>query len=219
MSTSQEGPKKLTIKKYPNRRFYDTTRSGHVSSAEIHDLIVQGYEVEITDSATGENITNAFLTQLILEHHAPKLSIFPSQTLHQIIRTQQQFLGGVVEQFFRQWADGYRASHDRWLEFTRMMFGAAPPVAGAPPAAINPMDWTRAWLDAMSGSARPGPTANSSSASSGGPATAGSASDAASVDRDREIAELRRQLEALSRKLDESGRGISDSPPIRGLDL
>ncbi|MBL8880319.1 MAG: hypothetical protein JNG88_14490 [Phycisphaerales bacterium] len=189
MPPTNDGPKKLAIKKYPNRRFYDTTRSCHVSSSEIHDLIVDGYEVEITDSATGENITNAFLTQLILEHHAPKLSIFPAQTLHQIIRTQQQLLGGVVEQYFRQWADSYRASHERWTELMRMMFGATPPMTPTSSAAINPMDWTRAWLDAMSGTARGSQTSSPASA--------------AGSDQSGEIAELRRQLDALSRKLDE----------------
>lgn len=193
MTEATDSPRRLIIKKYPNRRFYDTTRSCHVSSAEIHDLIVQGYEVEITDSATGDNITNAFLTQLILEHHAPKLSIFPTQTLHQIIRTQQQFLGGVMEQFFRQWADSYRASHDRWLELMRMMFGTTPPMPNPPAAAVNPMDWTRAWLDAMSGASRPPATGAAPPA----PETRDS------TDRDREIAELRSRIEALSKKLDQ----------------
>lgn len=202
MTDSAQPPKKLAIKKYPNRRFYDTTRSCHVSSSEIHDLIVEGYEVEITDSATGENITNAFLTQLILEHHAPKLSIFPAQTLHQIIRTQQQLLGGVVEQYFRQWADGYRASHDRWLELMRMMFGAAPPVAPPNPPAINPMDWTRAWLEAMNVNARNAQPVNQPRSSA---APVDSASAPSSNDQSREIAELRRQLDALSRKLDQRG--------------
>lgn len=183
--------RKLIIKKYPNRRFYDTTRSCHVSSAEIHDLIVQGYEVEITDSATGDNITNAFLTQLILEHHAPKLSIFPAQTLHQIIRTQQQFLGGVVEQYFRQWADSYRASHDRWLELMRMMFGTTPPIPNPPATVVNPMDWTRAWLDAMSGTQR--------TAEPQRPAS----EPREPADRDSEIAELRSRIEALSKKLEQ----------------
>ena len=53
---------RLQIKKYPNRRFYDSTRGQNVSLADLHDLIVQGHELAIADSTTGEDITNRILT-------------------------------------------------------------------------------------------------------------------------------------------------------------
>ena len=100
-TASPQSDNRLQIKKYPNRRFYDSTRGRNLSLADLHDLIMAGYELAILDSTTNEDITNQILTQLILERHAPKLAIFPAAILHQIIRTQEQFLGSVLEQFFR----------------------------------------------------------------------------------------------------------------------
>ena len=55
--TSPESPRRLIIKKYPNRRYYDATRSRHVTFEELHSLVRDGYELQVTDSKTGEDIT------------------------------------------------------------------------------------------------------------------------------------------------------------------
>jgi len=178
METDQSS-RQLAIKKYSNRRFYDTTRSRHVTLREMHDLICEGYSLEITDSKSGEDITHLILTQILLERDAPKLSIFPADILHQIIRTQQQFLGSVVEQFFAQVLAAHKASQDQWSRFLRNTIGFGQP------AASNPMEWTRSLLESML------------------PAhmkTAGRNSD--HDDRDREIEELHDRVAELSRMVE-----------------
>lgn len=170
----------LQIKKYPNRRFYDSTRGKNVSLADLHDLVIAGHELSITDSTTGEVITNQVLTQLILEHHAPKLSIFPAAVLHQIIRTQEQFLGSVLEQFFRQTIAAQRAAQQQWARMWQSAFGLpAAPVA-------SPADWPRLWFEAA-----------------GAVDKAADTPPPESPQPETEVHELRRQISELRKRVDQ----------------
>ncbi len=134
---------KLKIKKYSNRRFYDTTRSCHVTMAQMYDLIREGWELEIHDAKSGEDITNVVLTQILLERDAPKLDMFPPTVLHQMIRTQQELLGNVLEQFFAQVLATQQASQAQWNRFLQNTFGRAAQMAS------NPLDWTRSMMTAF----------------------------------------------------------------------
>lgn len=190
---SDSGPQKLKIKKYSNRRFYDTTRSRHLTLADMYQLICDGYELSVVDSKTGEDITNIVLTQIILEKDPPKLEIFPANILHQVIRTQNQFLGSVVEEFFRQVLETHKASQDRWTAFLRNTLGMATRVPSI-------FDWTRSWMDAMTPRTPGGPPASDAT-----PAAAANENG-----RESDVSALREQIESLTRrveKLSKQGRG------------
>jgi polyhydroxyalkanoate synthesis repressor PhaR len=92
----------LDIRKYSNRRLYDATRSQHITAEDLHRLVREGYDVVVTDSATGADITHQVLAQLILEREAPKLEVFPVTLLHEIIRANQQ----MWKRFVEQWLTG-----------------------------------------------------------------------------------------------------------------
>ena len=208
MAKTEKPPRELRIKKYSNRRFYDTTRSCHVTLGELHDLICAGHEVTVTDSKSGEDITHLVLTQILLERDAPKLNIFPANILHDVIRTQQEFLGGVVERFFRQALDAHRASHERWSSFLRNVLGANAML----PA--TPLDWTRAMMEAFSGQAPASTQSAGQPAAPDGKRAAeprAAAAVGAGEPRDAELAELRRRLAELTRKVE----SLNDKPRSR----
>jgi len=188
MVDGQETPKKLKIKRYSNRRFYDATRSCHLTFGDMHDLICAGHELSIEDSSSGDDITNLVLTQIILDRDPPKLGIFPANILHELIRTQQQLLGGVVEQYFRQVVETQRASQERWSAFLKNTLGFNPLQA------MNPLEWTRAIM---------GPPRNERPAEGTEPGGA-AASTAADDQRDAELRELRRQIESLREQMESS---------------
>lgn len=223
--------RRLKIKKYPNRRFYDATGSRHLTLGELHDLICEGYELTIVDSQSGDDITNVVLTQIILEREPPKLDIFPPNILHQVIRTKHKLLGSVVEQYFRQVLAAQRASQERWTAFLKNTLGFAPPTAAdaaewakrsADPTewarlAANPAEWARffmPWSAARSSAGQSDDQAPSGSPEQHVNSTDEGASDDASSARDDaseprptgkanedELATLRRQLEALERRV------------------
>lgn len=190
MAEGQDTPKRLKIKRYSNRRFYDATRSCHLTFGDMHDLICAGHELSIEDSSTGEDITNLVLTQIILDRDPPKLGIFPANILHELIRTQQQLLGGVVEQYFRQVVETQRASQERWASFLKNTLGFNPLQA------MNPLEWTRAIMGP--------PRAERAENDPGRGERSAASPPSPNEHRDVEMQELRRQIEVLREEMESS---------------
>src|SRR2546421_1253705 len=94
--------KKLEIKKYPNRRYYDATHSKHLTLEEIRTLIQQGYDIEVIDARSNADITAQVLTQLILELDTPKLDSLPVPLLVRLIRMNDQLVKDFIEKYFNQ---------------------------------------------------------------------------------------------------------------------
>lgn len=75
----------ITIKKYSNRRLYDTSASRYVNLEDIAALIRAGERVEVRDAATGDDLTRAVLLQVVLEVEGAR-DLFPPGLLHRVIR-------------------------------------------------------------------------------------------------------------------------------------
>jgi polyhydroxyalkanoate synthesis repressor PhaR len=98
----ESNPKRLEIKKYPNRRYYDATHSRHLTLEEIRSLIQQGYDVRVIDAKTSADITAQLLTQIILELDTPKLDSLPVPLLIRLIRMNDQLVKDFIEKYFNQ---------------------------------------------------------------------------------------------------------------------
>lgn len=94
--------KRLEIKKYPNRRYYDATHSRHLTLDEIRSLIQQGYDLRVIDAKTSADITAQVLTQIILEFDTPKLDSLPIPLLVRIIRVNDQLVKDFIDKYFNQ---------------------------------------------------------------------------------------------------------------------
>ena len=95
------------IKKYPNRRLYDTDISSYVTLEDVRQLIVDGETFVVRDARSGNDITRGVLMQIIAEHEEHGQPIFTTELLTQVIRfrgdSMQGFLGSFLErslQFF-----------------------------------------------------------------------------------------------------------------------
>jgi polyhydroxyalkanoate synthesis repressor PhaR len=108
----------VDLRRYPNRRYYDSARSQHLTLEDIYRLVRDGYNVRVSDSKTGEDITARILAQLILEHDPPKLAAFPADLLHQIIRSNESLLRDFVEKYF---SGALSAFLDSQREFDRYL--------------------------------------------------------------------------------------------------
>ena len=89
----------LTLKKYANRRLYDTEQSTYVTLNQVADLIRSGRQVEVVDAKTHEDVTAFILTQIILEEAKHRNGLLPVPLLHLII----QFGDNVLEEFFQKY--------------------------------------------------------------------------------------------------------------------
>lgn len=108
----------MELRRYPNRRYYDCSRSQHLTLDDIYRLVLDGKNVVVKDSKTEEDITARVLTQLILEHDPPKLAAFPVELLHQIIRSNETLLREFVEKYFNRALTAFLKSQrefDRYL--------------------------------------------------------------------------------------------------------
>ncbi len=124
MAESDNAPSPLLeIKKYSNRRYYDATRSCHVTMEGIYDLIRSGHEVRITDSKSGENITSKVLAQIILEYDPLKLEAFPTAMLHEVIRSNEKIVREFVDKYFSQAFQSFLDSQRQFEEFLRQAMG------------------------------------------------------------------------------------------------
>jgi polyhydroxyalkanoate synthesis repressor PhaR len=109
------------VKRYSNRKLYDTQESRYVTLEEIEELIRAGKEIAVVDAGSGEDLTAVTLTQIILENERNHRGTLPPAFLHQLIkhgeawqeflqRSMRSSLEGVVtsqreiERVFRDWA-------------------------------------------------------------------------------------------------------------------
>ncbi len=99
---SEPEARRLEIKKYPNRRYYDATHSRHLTLDEIRALVQQGYDLHVVDARTNADITGLVLTQIILELDTPKVDSFPVPLLIRIIRMNDQLVKDFIEKYFNQ---------------------------------------------------------------------------------------------------------------------
>ncbi|MDO5654471.1 MAG: polyhydroxyalkanoate synthesis repressor PhaR [Brachymonas sp.] len=97
------------LKKYPNRRLYDTASSSYITLAEVKDLVMEGTKFVVRDAKTGKNLTRSILLQIILEEEAGGAPIFTETVLANIVRfyghTMQGFFGANLENSIQAFAD------------------------------------------------------------------------------------------------------------------
>jgi polyhydroxyalkanoate synthesis repressor PhaR len=109
------------IKRYSNRKLYDTQESRYVTLEEIEEMIRGGKEISVVDASTGEDLTSVTLAQIILENERSHRAALPSAFLHQLVkhgeawqdfvqRSMRSSLEGIIssqrvlDRVFRDWA-------------------------------------------------------------------------------------------------------------------
>ncbi|MFA6986767.1 MAG: polyhydroxyalkanoate synthesis repressor PhaR [Arenimonas sp.] len=90
------------IKKYPNRRLYDTEISSYVTLEDVRQLIVEGENFEVRDAKTGKDLTRAVLLQILAEHEDIGQPIFSTQLLTTVIRFYGDSLQGIIGSYLER---------------------------------------------------------------------------------------------------------------------
>jgi polyhydroxyalkanoate synthesis repressor PhaR len=95
-SEGEAAPTVRTLKKYPNRRLYDTRTSSYITLADVKQMVLAGEEFEVRDAKTSEDLTRSILLQIILEEESGGVPMFSTATLSQIIRLYGHAMQGVM---------------------------------------------------------------------------------------------------------------------------
>src|ERR1041385_8213345 len=116
--TSSEGS--VVIKKYANRRLYNTQTSSYVTLDHLCEMVKEGVDFEVRDARTGEDITRSVLTQIIFEEEAKGQSLLPIKFLRQLIRfygdSLQAFVPGYLDLSMESFTKNQEAMRTRRAE-------------------------------------------------------------------------------------------------------
>jgi polyhydroxyalkanoate synthesis repressor PhaR len=109
-STASASAKSLRIiKKYPNRRLYDTISSAYITLAEVKQFVIDGKPFAVRDAKTSEDLTRSILLQIILEEEMGGVPMFSEAALSNMIRfyghTMQGFMGSMLEKNMQAFTD------------------------------------------------------------------------------------------------------------------
>src|ERR1700710_287898 len=108
MTTTKKSAERL-IKKYPNRRLYDTETSTYITLSDVKQLVLDQEEFKVMDAKSSEDLTRSILLQIILEEESGGLPMFSSTMLSQIIRfygnAMQGMMGTYLEKNIQAFTD------------------------------------------------------------------------------------------------------------------
>ncbi len=111
---------RIILKKYPNRRLYDTENSVYVTLNDVSEMIKQGRQVEVVDIKTGQDVTAFILTQIIMEKARNNHFLLPVSLLHLIIRFGENILDDFFDSYLEQNIRSYLAYRKNMEEQFRL---------------------------------------------------------------------------------------------------
>lgn len=97
----------LNLKKYANRRLYDTEKSAYVTLDDVMEAIRRGRRIAVAEAKTGEDVTAFILTQIILEKSRQRNSLLPVSLLHLIVQYGETILSEFFESYLEQTIKNY----------------------------------------------------------------------------------------------------------------
>jgi polyhydroxyalkanoate synthesis repressor PhaR len=177
----------VIIKKYANRRLYDTESSAYITLERLAQMVRQKRQFRVVDAKSGEDITRSVLAQIIMEEEARGATMLPVNFLRQLISMYGDSMQAVVPHYLEASLEALQRNQN---QFRDAMAGAI---------ASNPFaELARRNMEMFTAAAGRGKVPEPEAPAAG-------ASAAAAADTKAELAELKAQLAAMQRKLDRLG--------------
>jgi polyhydroxyalkanoate synthesis repressor PhaR len=127
------------IKKYPNRRLYDTQTSTYITVVDVKQLVLDQEDFKVIDAKSGEDLTRAILLQIILDEEAGGKPMFSAPVLSNIIRFYGHAMQGMMGMYLEKNVQAFLDIQERMAEQSKVLF-AANNKGGA---AANPDAWAQ----------------------------------------------------------------------------
>jgi polyhydroxyalkanoate synthesis repressor PhaR len=119
-------PQKRVIKKYPNRRLYDTSTSAYITLVEVKQMVLESQNFVVQDAKTGEDLTRAILLQIILEEEAGGVPMFSADMLANIIRYYGHSMQGLMGVYLERSINAFSEAQRKFQEQSSKMAGEFP---------------------------------------------------------------------------------------------
>lgn len=115
---------KIIIKKYANRRLYDTSASAYVTLEHLSELTRQGKEFTVQDAKTGEDLTRAVLAQIIFEQENKKEGVLPVSFLRQLIQFYGDNFQTMLPAYLELSMKTFGQQQEKWREYMQTALGS-----------------------------------------------------------------------------------------------
>ena len=112
-----------TIKKYPNRRLYDTANSGYITLVDVKQMVLENIEFQVVDAKSGEDLTRSILLQIILDEESVGVPMFSSEMLSQMIRFYGTAQQSIMGQYMEQNVKAFLAIQKKLQDQARQVYG------------------------------------------------------------------------------------------------
>ncbi len=116
------------IKKYPNRRLYDTRTSSYITLADVKELVLNNELFQVVDAKTGEDLTRSILLQIILEEEAGGAPMFTSDLLSHMIRFYGNAMQGMMGKYLESNIKAFTEMQAKLQDQARSIYGENSPV-------------------------------------------------------------------------------------------
>jgi polyhydroxyalkanoate synthesis repressor PhaR len=110
------------LKKYPNRRLYDTQTSSYITLADVKKMVLAGEHFEVRDAKTAEDLTRSILLQIILEEETAGVPMFSSQMLSSIIRFYGHAMQGMMGSYLEKNLQAFVEMQQRFAEQSKGLY-------------------------------------------------------------------------------------------------
>jgi polyhydroxyalkanoate synthesis repressor PhaR len=117
------------IKKYPNRRLYDTRTSSYITLADVKELVLEHAEFQVVDAKSGDDLTRSILLQIILEEEAGGAPMFTSDLLAQMIRFYGNAMQGMMGKYLENNIKAFADMQQKLQEQAKAMYGENNPLS------------------------------------------------------------------------------------------
>jgi len=111
------------IKKYPNRRLYDTRTSTYITLADVKELVLHHEEFQVVDAKSGEDLTRSILLQIILEEESAGAPMFSSDILAQMIRFYGNAMQGMMGKYLENNLKSFNEIQAKLQEQAKALYG------------------------------------------------------------------------------------------------
>ena len=122
------------IKKYPNRRLYDTQTSSYITLADVKQMVLDGETFEVRDAKSADDLTRSILLQIILEEETGGAPMFSAQMLSQLIRFYGHAMQGMMGSYLETHMQTFVDLQTRLAEQTQGVYD---------PQSFTPETWSR----------------------------------------------------------------------------
>ena len=117
------------IKKYPNRRLYDTRTSSYITLSDVKELVLKNEEFQVVDAKSGEDLTRSILLQIILEEESGGMPMFTSDLLSQMIRFYGNAMQGMMGKYLEGNIKAFTDMQSKLQDQARAMYGENNPAS------------------------------------------------------------------------------------------